>query len=417
MDIVCAVIAAGLAVLCLPYLIVAFAYLVGIRARLLVEAGLPTTSGTEGAGYPAVLLQIPCFNEERFVEQAVLAVARLVWPADRLRVQILDDSTDDTTRLAERAVEAVRRSGIDVSVIHREARRGYKAGALHDGLTDATEPFVAILDVDYQPPPDWLDRAVGALTADGGRAYVQSRIGFANRFESWVTKAQAALLDGQNVVEQTGRALCGILVPFGGTGGVWRREAIDRAGGWVTHTVAEDMDLSYRAVEEGWSSLYLTSHSVEGHLPATVRAWQTQQLRWSTGGMQVALAALRRLLATSPRRWSFAVIGSLLLHLADAVYAPLVLIALIVAIGRAAAGIFGPVEIVLAVLVYIAGSMRIFWFPLLATRVSLGRVRIGYAFQGLAGAIYLGVRLALVKVVGATVALTGGGRHFERTPK
>ncbi len=417
MDVVCAVITAGLALLCLPYLTLAVAFLVGIRARVSAEAGLPTVSGAGRAEFPPVLVQIPCFNEERFVERAVHAVARLAWPADRLRVQILDDSTDDTTRLADRAAESVRRSGIDVTVVHRDARRGYKAGALRDGLADATEPYVAILDVDYAPPADWLDRAVGALTADSRLAYVQFRIGFANRFESGVTRAQAALLDGQNVVEQGGRALCGILVPFGGTGGVWRREAIDRAGGWAAHTVAEDMDLSYRAAAQGWSALYLVSRCVEGHLPATVRAWRTQQARWSTGGMQVALAVLGRLLATPPHRWSFAVIGSLSLHLAEAVYAPLVLVALIVVIGRAAAGTFGPVEIALAVLVYVAGSLRVFWFPLLATPVALGRVRVGYVFRSLAGAIYLGIRLALVKTISAAVALVGGGRHFERTPK
>jgi hypothetical protein len=205
MDVLCVVIAVGLAMLCLPYLSIALAYLVGVRARLLAEAGLPTVSAAK-ADHPAVLLQIPCFNEERFVERAVRSVAALDWPADRLRVQILDDSTDDTTRLAEQAAESVRRSDIDVTVVHRQARQGYKAGALRDGLANATEPFVAILDVDYAPPSDWLDRAVGALLTDDQLAYVQFRIGFANRFDSWVTKAQAALMDGQNVVEQTGRA-------------------------------------------------------------------------------------------------------------------------------------------------------------------------------------------------------------------
>lgn len=417
MGTVSVVLAALLAIMCLPFLVVGGAFIAGANARKRTEDDIKSISRTRDIDVPHVLVQLPCFNEEAFVERAIDALVKLDWPRDRLRVQVLDDSTDDTTRRAEAAAAGARRSGLDVEVVHREARRGYKAGALHDGLGSATEPFVALLDVDYDPPRDWLEKAVGALVADPSLAYVQFRIDFTNRSDNWVTRAQAVLLDGQNVVEQTGRAICGVLVPFGGTGGVWRREAIDLAGGWTDVTIAEDMDLSYRAAEQGWSGLYLGFHSIKGTLPSSVRAWQTQQLRWSTGGAQVLSSVLRRLVGKAPRKWSSAVVFSLLLHVLDAIYAPLTILCLAFVAGRTIAGDFGAPEVPLAILVYIAGSLRIFWFPLAARRVSTGKTGLIAVFRDLTGGIYLGIRLAFVKVAGMVTALTGGGRHFERTPK
>ncbi|MEQ8700774.1 MAG: glycosyltransferase [Bauldia litoralis] len=417
MDAASVTLAVLLAIVCLPYMAVGAAFLVGGRSRARFEDAIEPASCLGEGDIPPVLIQIPCFNEEAFVERAIQALAGLDWPRDKLRVQVLDDSTDDTTRLAERAAAAARQSGIDVTVVHRKARRGYKAGALHDALGTAAEPFVAILDVDYEPPRDWLDKAVGALIGNPGLAYVQFRIDFANRSENWVTRAQAVLLDGQNVVEQTGRAICGVLVPFGGTGGVWRREAIEGAGGWQDGTIAEDMDLSYRAAEHGWTGLYLGFWSLKGHLPSSVRAWQTQQLRWATGGAQVVASVLRRLRRTAPKRWSFAVLSSLLLHILEALYAPLTVLCLAFVIGRAIAEAFGPADILLAVLVYLAASLRVFWLPLVAQPVSTGKVGLGSVCRALAGGIYLGLRLAVVKAKGMVIALSGGGRHFVRTPK
>jgi cellulose synthase/poly-beta-1,6-N-acetylglucosamine synthase-like glycosyltransferase len=233
---------------------------------------------------PDVLIQIPLYNEGDLIERILTSVTALDWPARRLHIQVLDDSTDGISLAASRAaVDALARQGWQVTLQHRAQRTAFKAGALAEGLARCDAPYVAIFDVDFLPPPDFLRRTVGVLLADEGMAYVQTRWLHANREHNLLTRAQGRLLDGHFLVEQESRLRLGLPVPFNGTGGVWRRAAIDDAGGWHGDTLTEDLDLSLRARLRGWRSGYLADLGVPGILPESPRAWRTQQFRWTKG--------------------------------------------------------------------------------------------------------------------------------------
>lgn len=232
---------------------------------------------------PTVLIQIPLYNEGDLIHAILAAVAALDWPADRLRIQVLDDSTDDSIQASRAAVEALRSRGRLVDLHHRSRRTGFKAGALAEGLTQVDAPYVAIFDADFLPPRDFLRRTVGVLLADPGLGYVQTRWLHRNRERTILTRAQGRLLDGHFLVEQEARLRLGLPVPFNGTCGVWRTQAIAEAGGWHGDTLTEDLDLSLRAHLRGWRSAYVADLGVAGVLPESPRAWRTQQFRWTKG--------------------------------------------------------------------------------------------------------------------------------------
>lgn len=260
------------------------------REKALLERELPAD-----AELPHVLIQLPTFNEGPIVTRVLEAAAALDWPKDKLHIQSLDDSTDGTTAIARDAVAAVAARGIDAELIHREDRAGFKAGALQFGIEKAPHPFVAILDVDYVPAPDFLKECMKALLAEEKLAFAQARFDFLNGEENWLTRAQVLMLDTHLAIEQATRSWSGQVLPFNGTCGVWRRAAIIEAGGWQGDTLAEDMDLSYRAHLKGWHAEFLVSVPVLGELPTTVATWTQQQQRWSKGFAQVAKKMLPRL--------------------------------------------------------------------------------------------------------------------------
>lgn len=246
---------------------------------------------------PSVLVQLPVYNEAALVERALAAIAALDWPRDRLTIQVLDDSTDDSLATSRHAVASLGLRGWRVSLHHRQVRTGFKAGALAAGLAQCDAPFVAVFDADFTPPPDFLRRTVGVLLADPDIGHVQARWLHTNRYASLLTRAQARLLDGHFHVEQGVRHRLGLPVPFNGTCGVWRRAAIDGAGGWSGDTLTEDLDLSLRARLAGWRSAFLPGLGVPGELPATPHAWRAQQFRWTKGFVE----CLRKL---TPRIWA-----------------------------------------------------------------------------------------------------------------
>jgi cellulose synthase/poly-beta-1,6-N-acetylglucosamine synthase-like glycosyltransferase len=237
---------------------------------------------------PAVIVQIPTFNEGALIWRALAAAVALDWPRDKLHVQLLDDSTDESAEIARTTVAAYQSLGHHVTLVQRVARSGYKAGALKAGLGCSSEPFVAIFDVDYVPKPNFLRQCMPALLADSGLAFVQARCDFLNCAENWITRAQKVILDSHFGVEQVTRSWSGQVLPFNGTCGIWRRAAIDAAGGWQGDTLTEDLDLSYRAQLAGWHAIHIVSVSVQGELPATLHAWRKQQLRWNKGFAQSA---------------------------------------------------------------------------------------------------------------------------------
>jgi cellulose synthase/poly-beta-1,6-N-acetylglucosamine synthase-like glycosyltransferase len=245
------------------------------------------------ADLPHVLVQIPVFNEPAVVAGCLHCAAALNWPQDKLHIQLLDDSTDETTAIASRAIRGLREQGFDILHLRRASRRGYKAGALAAGLAHSKAPFVAVLDADFRPPANWLRAAVPALMAEPEAAFIQSRCEFANYETNWLTRAQGLMFDAHFVIEQATRFRAGWLFQFNGTGGIWRRSAIEAAGGWSGDSLCEDLDLTVRAEIAGWRGLFAMDPAVPGLVPEKVSHWQVQQRRWSTGFVQVA----RRLFA------------------------------------------------------------------------------------------------------------------------
>ena len=220
---------------------------------------------------PAVLIQIPTFNEGHLVRRALDAAVSLDLPRrERLQIQLLDDSTDASAEIARATVAAFRRRGHDVVLIQRSHRTGFKAGALTAGLACSNQPFVAVFDADYVPSSDFLRLCLRPLLGDPRLAFVQARCDFLNAGENRVTHAQQVILESHFAVEQPTRCWAGQILPFNGTCGIWRRAAIEAAGGWHGDTLTEDLDLSYRAQMKGWRALYLVSVAVPGELPNTL---------------------------------------------------------------------------------------------------------------------------------------------------
>lgn len=251
----------------------------------------------ETANYPFVTIQLPLFNE-RFVTQRLIdATAKVKWPGDKLQIQVLDDSTDDTRQIVDQNVLYWRELGIDICVIRRENRTGYKAGALRNGMKYARGEFIALFDADFIPTSDFLERTMPHFSGEH-IAMVQARWGFLNSEHSRITAIQSLLLGPHFRIEHRVRCGKGLFFNFNGTAGVWRRSAIESSGGWESDTVTEDLDLSYRAQMTGWRFLYLDDLVVPSELPVTLASFRTQQQRWAKGSVQTAIKILPKILCS-----------------------------------------------------------------------------------------------------------------------
>jgi cellulose synthase/poly-beta-1,6-N-acetylglucosamine synthase-like glycosyltransferase len=246
-------------------------------------------------GLPPVTVQLPIFNEQYVVERLLEATCKLDYPREKLDIQVLDDSTDETVDVARGLVERFAALGHPVTYHHRTNRSGFKAGALAEGLKTAQGEFVAIFDADFTPPEDFLMRTVHHFT-DPKIGMVQTRWTHIHRNYSFLTEVEAILLDGHFVLEHSGRARTGLFFNFNGTAGLWRRKAIDEAGGWQHDTLTEDTDLSYRAQLKGWKFIYLQDVECPAELPVEMTAFKTQQARWAKGLIQTGKKILPRVL-------------------------------------------------------------------------------------------------------------------------
>jgi len=244
---------------------------------------------------PRITVQLPLFNEVYVAERVIDAACGLDYPRDRLDIQVLDDSTDETAEIARRAVARWAAGGLDISYVRREERTGFKAGALEHGLRTAKGELVAVFDADFVPPPDFLRRSAPYF-ADPGVAVVQARWGHLNRDFSLLTRLQAMLLDAHFVLEYAVRSRAGWFSNFNGTAGLWRVTAILDAGGWEHDTLTEDLDLSYRAQLRGWRFVFLPDVVVPAELPVEVNGFKSQQRRWARGAMQTSRKLLPRIL-------------------------------------------------------------------------------------------------------------------------
>jgi cellulose synthase/poly-beta-1,6-N-acetylglucosamine synthase-like glycosyltransferase len=249
---------------------------------------------------PRVTIQLPIFNEQFVVERLLDAICRLDYPLEKLDIQVLDDSTDETVAVARGLVNHYAAKGFPVSYHHRSNREGFKAGALSEGLKTAKGEFVAIFDADFVPPEDFLLRTIHHFT-DPKIAMVQTRWTHINRNYSFLTEVEAILLDGHFVLEHSGRARSNVFFNFNGTAGVWRRSAIDDAGGWQHDTLTEDTDLSYRAQLKGWKFIYLQDVECPAELPVEMTAFKTQQARWAKGLIQTSKKILPQVLKSDQR--------------------------------------------------------------------------------------------------------------------
>ena len=250
---------------------------------------------------PRVTVQLPIFNEQYVVDRLLDAVCRLDYPKEKLDIQLLDDSTDETIEVARLLVDRYAALGHRVTYLHRDNREGYKAGALAEGLKTAKGEFVAIFDADFVPPPDFLLKCIHHFT-DPKVGMVQTRWTHINRNYSVLTEVEAILLDGHFVLEHSARSRSGVFFNFNGTAGMWRRCAIDDAGGWQHDTLTEDTDLSYRAQLQGWKFVYLQDVECPAELPVEMTAFKTQQARWAKGLIQVSKKILPRVLASDASR-------------------------------------------------------------------------------------------------------------------
>lgn len=245
--------------------------------------------------WPVVTVQLPVYNERHVVDRLLRCVAALDYPRDRLEIQVLDDSTDDTTQRIAATLTDLRSHGLSIDHIRRSNREGFKAGALAHGLSSSQGEIVVIFDADFRPSEDVLRRLVPHFR-DPKVGMVQARWGHLNRDDSLLTRAQALFLDGHFLIEHVARSRSGRFFNFNGTAGAWRRSCIDDAGGWQGDTLTEDLDLSYRAQLKGWRFLFLEDVVVPAELPATMNAYKAQQHRWAKGSIQTAMKLLPSIL-------------------------------------------------------------------------------------------------------------------------
>ena len=252
---------------------------------------------------PRVLVQLPVCDEGPLAIRVAAAAARMDWPLDKLEIQVLDDGRGGDSEELVRAIMSVVPQGVNLKVMRRGERSGFKAGNLAFGLKHSDAPYAAIFDADFVPPTDFLRRMVPALVADSGLAYVQARWGHANRTRNWLTRAQGMLLDAHFAVEQEARFRAGLPMSFNGTAGVWSRAAIDHGGGWTGDTLTEDLDLSMRCAMKGWRTALMSDVEVPGELPETAAAWRAQQARWTKGHAQTARKLLPTIWASDMPLW------------------------------------------------------------------------------------------------------------------
>ena len=291
---------AQIAILIVYYVVLALLAVYGAHRALMVglyykhRADDPRPTGVLSP-LPRVTVQLPLYNEVYVVERLIDAVAALDYPRELLEIQVLDDSTDDTSQVAERAVERYRSEGYDIVYLHRSTRQGFKAGALQAGLARASGEFLIIFDADFVPRPEILRESLPHFS-NPAVGMVQARWEHLNRDYSLLTRIQSIFLDGHFVIEHTARHRSGRFFNFNGTAGTWRRRCLEQAGGWQSDTLTEDLDVSYRAQLAGWKFVYLRDLAVPAELPVDMNGFKSQQHRWTKGSIQTGKKLLPAIL-------------------------------------------------------------------------------------------------------------------------
>jgi cellulose synthase/poly-beta-1,6-N-acetylglucosamine synthase-like glycosyltransferase len=366
-----------------------------------------------GDSLPVVTVQLPLFNERYVVERLILAVCELDYPREKLEIQVLDDSTDDTTEKAARLVETMQDEGFDIKLYHREDRTGYKAGALEAGLAVARGEFVAVFDADFVPRPSFLQETIHHFT-DDNIGMVQARWEHINREFSLLTRAQAILLDGHFVLEHTARNRSGRFFNFNGTAGIWRAQTIEDAGGWEHDTLTEDLDLSYRAQLEGWEFRFLRDVTAPSEIPVEMNAFRSQQHRWAKGSIQTALKLLPRILKSDlPRHIKVEAFHHLTSNFAYLLMVVLAVLMPLATIIRIHQGWYEALFLDLPI--FLGATFSICYFYWVSQR-EIGRN--AWEILGLIPAVLgLGIGVSVNNAKAVLEAMVGHQSPFVRTPK
>jgi len=374
-----------------------------------------------GGKLPVVTVQLPIYNERHVAVRLIETVARLDWPADRLQIQVLDDSTDDTTQIVAAAVARLQNKkqqlmvngeqlivdGMWIEHVRRGNRQGYKAGALQAGLASAAGEFVAIFDADFVPAPDFLWRTIPSFH-DPGVGCVQTRWGHINRETSRFTRAQALGIDGHFMIEQHVRSEIGAFLNFNGTAGVWRRACMDDVGGWEGDTLTEDLDLSYRAQLAGWRIEYRPDVIAPAELPVQVDAFKRQQFRWAKGSIQTAIKLWGRLWRSPEPLWRKTLSS---LHLTNYLVHPLMITNLLLLL---------PMSFSNSALLHLAPFLTIAAIgpPLMyLTAMQAQHENVWEQTRHLGVLMALGTGLSLNNTKAVYEAVRGVPSEFKRTPK
>jgi cellulose synthase/poly-beta-1,6-N-acetylglucosamine synthase-like glycosyltransferase len=394
--------AAGLAVVGFNTLVLSVLYLAHRRAAV------PTPPVPGEDAWPAVVIQLPVYNERHVAARVIDAAAHLDYPRDRLTIQLLDDSDDETSAIAAAAARSAQSGGTTIVHVRRSHRAGFKAGALEAGLALTDAPYVAVLDADFVPEPGFLKRVMAFFLADNRLGMVQTRWAHLNAQQNWLTRAQALALDAHFVVEQTARNRSGLLMNFSGTAGVWRRACIVDSGGWQADTLSEDIDLSYRAQLRGWRFLYLPEVGVPSEIPPLMMGFKRQQARWATGTIQCLRKLGSTLLRSGLSPWQKA---QGLIHLGGYFLHPLMLIVLALTLPLLATGSLSELPLAglgLAILgtpvqaiisqryLYPDWKRRLVYFPVF---------------------MIMGIGITVSNTAAVIRGLRGRSHSFQRTPK
>ena len=362
---------------------------------------------------PKVTVQLPIYNEMYVADRLIDAVCQLQYPRELLEIQVLDDSTDETQNVAERAMMRNAAAGIDITYIHRTDRTGYKAGALDAAMHVAKGDFIAIFDADFMPSPDFLEKTVPYF-GDDRIAMVQARWGHINQDYSLLTKIQSIMLDGHFVLEHGGRNRAGLFFNFNGTAGIWRRAAIADAGGWQHDTLTEDLDLSYRAQLRGWKFLFLPNLVTPAEVPVEMNAFKSQQHRWAKGSIQTCRKVLPYILQSN---LPLKVKTEAFFHLtANFNYLLMVVLSVLMFPAMVVRYTMGWTEMLLIdVPLFLAATASVFNFYLISQRETYrdwrSRVRV------LPMVLAVGIGLAVNNSKAVIEAMMGHTSEFARTPK
>ncbi len=399
------------AALLLTIFVGSFGVLLIIYARTRRQS--PPLPTVDDADWPSVTVQLPIYNEAHVVTRLLDACARLDYPHEKLCIQVLDDSTDETTVILQQQIAALHAQGVDhIHLLRRPSREGYKAGALAYGLAHTQTDCIAVFDADFVPPRDFLRRTLPYFCASPQLALVQSRWDHLNAGQSALTRAQALTMDGHFVIEQTARSRGRLPMSMNGTGAVWRVAALADAGGWSAATLTEDLDLSYRALLRGWEFLYLPDVAVPGELPPQIQAYKLQQRRWAAGMTACLMRHAVPLIRSRRYGPGRKLMG--LAHLSQYAVQPLILLLFLLTPvlirggmfrrlpNLAVLGVVGAIPLLIMVIAQIElhadWRRRLLWLPV----------------QGLIGAaVVLNNTLGVLSVL----VRPGRMREFKRTPK